>query len=108
MPPFPFQLDPQSTRPATLLAAGFFLWSSERTKVPIPVVTYAPQFQCNSETPSDVYGSKSSFFEAGISSQFRAPDWLPNLCPLSAAGSHPPPDVGISKLQCGRAVQGTN
>lgn len=90
MPPFPFQQDPQSKRSVTLLAAGFCLWISDRTKVPIPVVINVPQFQYNSETASDRYGSKDNFFEAVISSQFHAPDWLPNLCPLSAAGSHPP------------------
>lgn len=91
MPPFPFQLDPQSKWPGALLAAGFFLWSLERTKVPILVIINAPPFQCNSETASDMYGSKGRFFEAEISSQFHAPNWLPHLCPLSAADSHPPP-----------------
>lgn len=55
--------------------------------------THAPQVQCNSEMSLDTYGSKGSFLEARTSCWLHVPDCLPNLCPLSSAGSQHPPVV---------------
>ena len=91
--PFPFQLDPQSRWPFTLLTAGFCLWSSEGTKVTIPVELYMlPRFNVIVKCPQICMDLRAAF-EAGTSCRLHVPDCLPNLCPLSPAGIQPPPVI---------------
>lgn len=110
--PFPFQLDPQSRWPSTLLTAGFCLWSSEGTKATIPVGLYMLLRFNVIVKPSHRCIALRAFLltlelPAGFTSLIVFQIFV--LLALLAPSLHLlSPDIGVSKMQCGKPVQCIN
>lgn len=111
--PFPFQSDPPQSRwPFTPLIVGFCLWSSEGTKVTIPVELYIPlRFNVTVKRPQRCMDLRELFLKLELPAGFMFLIVFlifvlfvllaPSLNLLS-------PVVGVSKMQCGKPVQCTN
>jgi len=108
---FCFQLDPQSRWPFTPLIPGFVPWSSEGTKVTTPVDVYMfLRFNVIVKHTQICVDLSEIFLKLELPAGFMSLVFqifvllvllAPSLNLLS-------PDVGVSQMQCGKAVQCAN